>query len=803
MYKNYLKVIIRNLIRNKLFSIINILGLTIGMTACLLILFYVNFEKSYDKFHENSNQIYRLRYERTDQSGDAVRFASCCPPGGLVVRSQFPEVEKVARLFHATGAVSNGDKKFLEEKIYFAEPEFLQIFNFKFVTGNPKTGINEINSAFISQSMAKKYFGDENPMGKTFKMDNRTEYKVNGIFEDIPLNSHLKFDFLLSYKNLLNKFGPEVEQEWGETGWFTYIQFKKNSDPEAFQKKLTAFVDKEINVNLKQYNLRMDLKIQPLNDIHLNSHFMQEYEPNGDNETVNILFIIAIFIIVIAWVNYVNLSTARSLTRAKEVGLRKVVGATRIQLMVQFFLEITLVNSIAILLSLLLVELLLPLFCSLTGLMPAYFLWSAGWLWQAIAIMLVAGIFLSGVYPVFVMSSFKPITVLRGKLGNSTKGISLRKVLVAFQFIMSLALITATITVFEQISFMKKQNLGISIDNVLAVRTPRVRDEQFANKIITFKNELLNKAVIQKFCALSEVPGRQILWDAGGIHRVGSDENKNYQIVGVDYDFADVFGVKFAAGRNFSKDFGTDTSALILNEKAVRWMGFKNSESAIGQKVSYWEQIYTIVGVMKDYHQQSPKQEYEPHIFRLMPQGRNGSRGFFALKLSSKETKSSVETIQKLYDEYFPGNPFDSFFIEDYYNQQYKADEQFGTIFGIFSFLAIFITCLGIFGLASFIVTQRTKEISIRKVLGANVSGILYLISRDFLILIMASFIVSTPICYFGLNRWLNTFANRMDLNVWLFIIPLIITLLLTGITIGILVVRAARQNPVDNLRYE
>ncbi|MEI6347835.1 MAG: ABC transporter permease [Bacteroidota bacterium] len=803
MYTNYLKVIIRNLIRNKLFSIINILGLTIGMTACLLILFYVNFEKSYDKFHENSNQIYRLRYERTDQSGDAVRFASCCPPGGLVVRSQFPEVEKVARLFHVTAAVANGEKKFLEEKIYFAESEFLQIFNFKFVTGDPKTVINEINSAAISQSMAKKYFGDENPLGKTIKMDNRTEYKVNGVFEDIPLNSHLKFDFLLSYKNLMNKFGPQAEQEWGETGWFTYLLFKNNADPEAFQKKLTAFVDKEININLKQYNLRMDLKIQPLNDIHLNSHFMQEYEPNSDEETVNILFIIAIFIIVIAWVNYVNLSTARSLTRAKEVGLRKVVGATRIQLMIQFFLEITLVNSIAILLSLLLVELLLPLFCALTGLLPIYFVWSAGWLWQAITIMLVAGIFLSGVYPVFVMSSFKPITVLRGKLGNSTKGISLRKVLVVFQFIMSLGLITATITVFEQISFMKNQNLGISIDNTLAIRTPRIRDAEFANKIVTFKNELLNKAVIKKFCALSEVPGRQILWDAGGIHRVGSDENKNYQIVGIDYDFADVFGVKFAAGRNFSKDFGTDTSALILNEKAVRWMGFKNSESAIGQKVSYWEQIYTIVGVMKDYHQQSPKQAYEPHIFRLMPQGRSGSRGFFALKLNSKETKTSLETIQKLYDEYFPGNPFDSFFIDDYYNQQYKSDEQFGKIFGIFSFLAIFITCLGIFGLASFIVTQRTKEICIRKVLGANVSGILYLIAKDFVILIIASFIVSTPICYFGLNRWLNTFANRMDLNVWLFIIPLLITLLLTGITIGILVIRAARQNPVDNLRYE
>ena len=802
MYKNYFKVIIRNLIRNKLFSFINILGLTIGMTACLLILYYVNYEKSYDKFHKNSERIYRLRYERTDQNGDAVRFASCCPPAGLVVKEQFPEVESVARIFRTTASVSSGEKIFIEEKIFFAEPEFLKIFKFKFVSGNPYMGINDINSAFISQSTAKKYFGDENPLGKTFKIDNRSEYKVNGVFEDIPQNSHLKFDFLLSYKNLLRAYGNEIEQAWGETGWFTYLLFKPGAYPYAFEKKLTALIDKEINVEYKQYNLRIDLKIQAMNDIHLNSHFMQEYEVNGDKNTVNILFIIAIFIIIIAWVNYVNLSTARSLTRAKEVGLRKVVGATRPQLMVQFFLEIVIVNTLSILFSLLLVELLLPVFGDLTGTPASYFSWFQGWLWTSISVMFLAGIFLSGLYPVFVLSSFKPISVLKGKLGNSTKGINLRKVLVSFQFIMSLALITATLTVFQQISFMKKQDLGISIDKVLAIRTPRVKDSMFADKITTFKNELLNKAVVNKFCIVSEVPGRQVLSDAGGIHRVGSEENKNYQIVDIDYDFANVFDVKFAAGRNYSKEFKTDTAGIILNEKAAQWMGFKDAESAIGQKVSFWEQIYTIVGVMKNYHQQSPKEAFEPHLYMLRREGRS-SRGFFALKINTQDTKSTLNTIQTMYDSYFPGNPFDYFFVDDYYNQQYKSDVQFGTIFGIFSFLAIFITCLGIFGLASFIVTQRTREISIRKVLGANVTGILFLIAKDFLILIMISFIITIPLCYIGLSRWLNTFANRMDLNIWLFIIPLIIALVLTGITISILVIKAARQNPVDNLRYE
>ncbi|NVO01649.1 MAG: ABC transporter permease [Bacteroidetes bacterium] len=802
MYKNYFKVIIRNLIKHKLFSIINILGLTIGMTACLLILFYVNFEKSYDKFHKNNQQVYRLRYERTDQKGDAVKFASCCPPAGLRIRNQFPEVEKVARIFRATGTITNGEKKFIEEKMFFAESEFLQILRFKFVSGNPNSGINEINSAFISQSIAKKYFGTENPMGKTFKMDNKVEYKVTGIFEDIPLNSHIKFDILLSYKNLLKNFGPEVEQSWGDTGWFTYILFKSGADPYAFEKKLAAIMDKEINPELKPLNLRMDLKVQAMNDIHLNSHFMQEFEVNSDKKTVNILFIIALFIIIIAWVNYINLSTARSLTRAKEVGLRKVVGANRSQLMFQFLLETIVINLIAVLFSVLLFELLLPVFCDLTGTSPTYFSWSHLWFWQTISIMLFAGIILSGFYPILVMSSYKPIAVLKGKLGNSTKGISLRKALVVFQFIMSLVLITATITVFRQISFMKKQNLGISIDKVIAIRTPRIKDSMFGNKIQTFKNEILSKTKVDKFCVLTEVPGRQILWDAGGIHRVGSAENKNYQIVGIDYDFANVFDVKFVSGRNFSRDFKTDTASLILNETAVKWMGFKDSESAIGQKVSYWEEIFTIVGVMKNYHQQSLKQDFEPHIYRLMTKGR-GSRGFFALKLNSQNIETTIATVQSLYNEYFPGNPFDYFFVDEYYNQQYKSDEQFGTIFGIFSFLAIFITCLGILGLASFMITQRTKEISVRKVLGANVSGLLFLIAKEFLLLIVISFIIAIPISYYFLNIWLNSFANRIDLSIGLFIFPLFIALFLTGITISILVLNAAKQNPIDNLRYE
>lgn len=804
MFRNYFITTFRNLKKIKLFSMINILGLAIGMSACLLILHYVNFEKSYDTFHKNSDRIYRIRYERYSEDGSAQKFASCAPPVGYLIRERHSEVEKVGRVLHYSAGVSYKNIKFMEDRMYFAEPQIFEIFYFQFLSGNPTVELAQPNKAFVSQSTANKYFGNENPVGKIISVDKQYHYEIAGVFENIPQNSHIKFDIVLPWKNLEKQYGPDYTENWGHSGSFTYVLLKQNTTLAEYNKRIEELVDKELGEYLKKYNMIWKFPLQPIKDIHLTSHYAQEYEANGNEDAVNFLFIIAFFIIIMAWVNYINLSTARSLTRAKEVGLRKVVGASRKQLMIQFFGETLIVNLFALFLAGGMIELALPYFSNFTGISNKFSIWTQLQTWYAIVGMFMVGVFLSGLYPVIALSSFNPTTVLKGKLGNSTQGINLRKVLIVFQFVMSIILITGTFAVYKQITFLKNQNLGFDIDQTMVVKLPRVRDESFEAKVKTYKSDLLNETNIEKMCIVTEVPGRQIYWDAGGIMKAGEDisKSKNYQIVGIDYDFVDVFDLNILYGRNFSPEFETEEENLILNETAVRWMGFESSKAAVGQQVSYWRNIYTVIGVLKDYHQQSPKMAFEPHIFRFMPHGR-GNRGHFAIKIQSHNIRETVKLVQQKYGAFFPGNPFEYFFLDEYFDQQYKADELFGKVFGMFSFLAIFVTSLGILGLSSFMAIQRTKEIGIRKVLGADVSRILVLLSKDFVTLILLSFVVSIPLTYWAINEWLNSFAQKMDLNLWLYIFPLIIVCIITMFTMGSHVVRAALANPVESLRYE
>ncbi len=803
MLKNYVITAFRNLIKTKLFSIINILGLTIGVTVFILILHYIDYHKSYDKFNSNYERIYRLRYERTDKDGGAVKFASCCPPAGLVIREQFSQAEKVARIFKSVGTVAYNNKIFFEERLFFAETEFFEIFNFKILLGNPIKDLKDPNTAFISNSMSKKYFGNENPIDKIITVDKKTAYKIVGVFEDVPQNSHVKFDFVFSYKTLIAKFGEDVEYSWGDSGWFTYILFKKNADINTFHKKLMAFIDKEINEAWKPYNLRMELVLQPLASIHLNSNYQQEFEENGDEDTINFLSIIAVVVIIIAWLNYINLSTAHVLSRAKEVGLRKVVGATRLQLIIQFFIETFLINLVALFVTIISIAIIFPYISSIISIPLDYIVWNKSVFWIRLLIIFSIGIIVSGIYPILLVSSFSPITVLKGKLGLSNGNkLGLRKILVVIQFVIAITLITFTLAVIEQLNFMKNKDTGFTKDNVLVIRAPRVRDAEFKNKLKTFKEELLSNRIVKEFCFVTEVPGKQVLWDAGGIFRVGSDENKNYQIVGIDYDFAKLFNLKFVAGRNFSTDFPSDTLAIILNETAVEWLGFKNSQEAIGKQVSYWGIIYNVVGVLKNFHQQSLKKEFEPHIYRLMPTGRD-VRGCLVMKINTNEFLATVKTLKLKYASFFPNNSFEYFFLDEYFNEQYKPDDLFGNVFTIFSLLAIFVTCLGVLGLSSFMIVQKTKEIGIRKVLGASAFNIIKLLTKDFLILIIIAFILCIPFSYTLIDTWLLSYAVKIEITATLFIVPLIIVMFITLFTISFYVIKATKNNPVDSLRYE
>jgi putative ABC transport system permease protein len=763
----------------------------------------VNFERSYDRFHENSDRIYRLRYERTDQAGQAVRFASCCPPAAARIRGNYPEVEKIARILRYQASVSYRDLNFLEERIYFAEPDFLDILKFKFIEGDPLNGIRESNTAFISESTAEKYFGSEDPIGKSLSINKKTDYKITGVFKDIPQNSHLKFDILLPWENLAAMYGPEYTEAWGHTGSYTYLIARPGTDPGEFEKKLLTLVEAECPW-LDEYNMTIDLKMQPLADIHLTSHFMQEYEANGDKDSVDFLFIIAFFIIVMAWVNYVNLSTARSLNRAREVGMRKVVGASRGQLTTQFFFEVVVINLIAIVCAIGLIDLALPYFSGITGLPSNINPWAQGWFWLTVSVMFIAGVVLSGLYPVVALTSFKPVTVLRGKLGKTAGGINLRKALVVFQFAVGLFLIIATLTVYKQLMYMRSQKLGFDMNRVLVVKAPRVRDDTFVSKVESFKETLLQRADIEQISYVTEVPGRQIYWDAGGIHKAGEDINqsKNYQIVGVDYEFAGLFDLEFVAGRNFSREFPSDEKALILNETAVGFMGFENPQSAVGQKVDYWGEIYPVIGVLKDYHQQSLKVAFEPHIFRFMPYGR-GAQGMMAIKTNSADMRETVDMVKRRYEEFFPGNPFNHFFLDDYYNQQYRSDELFGKVYGLFSLLAIFVTVLGIYGLSSYSISQLNKEIGIRKILGASISRIVRMLTGEFMMLIAVATVVAWPVAYYIMDRWLESFAFRSDMGVAVFLLAGLLTMSVAMLNVSYQVFRAAVANPVDAIQRE
>ncbi len=803
MFKNYFVTTYRNLLKTKTYSLISVLGLAIGMTACLLILHFVRFEESYDTFHNDSDRIYRLRYERTDGTGESVKFASCTPPAAARIRGKYPDVENIGRTLHTSASVSFADKVFLEDRVFYAEPELFSVLSFPFVQGDPQTGLAEPDKTCISASIADKYFGDTDPIGKTISLNKRMDYEIVGVFEDLPANSHVKMDIILPWKNLETLYGPDYTEAWGHTGSYTYLKTAPNVNSQEFETKLQRLVEAECPW-LKEYNMTIDLKMQPLTDIHLMSHFMQEFEPNGDRSSVEFLFIIAFFIILMAWVNYVNLSTACSLRRAKEVGLRKVVGASRGQLIGQFFLEIVVINLVSIAIAFGVISLALPYFCQITGIPASISVWSQSWFWVTSSLLFFAGIFLSGLYPVTVLSSFEPVKVLKGRLGNAVRGINLRKALVVFQFTVGLFLLIATFTVYKQLSYMHGQELGFSMEQKLVIKAPRVRDESYAATYTSFKESLLKIASIDCVTYVTEVPGRQIYWDAGGIRREGQDENqgKNYQIVGVDYDFVDVFLPEIVAGRSFSREFPSDEMGLMLNETAVTFMGFEDAPSAVGQKVNYWDEIFTVIGVLKDYHQQSLKEEFEPHLFRYMPTGR-GRMGMIAMTMNIENVQKTMAGVQSAYNEFFPGNSFDYFFLDDYYNEQYKADELFGQVYTVFAVLAIFITALGLFGLSSFSITRLTKEIGIRKVLGASVPSLYGLLTKEFLILLAIANAIAVPFSYYLMNGWLEGFAYRTDMGSWVFVLAGVVTLLIALMTVSYQIIRAARANPIDAIQHE
>lgn len=804
MLKNYLTSIWRYISRNKSFTAINVLGLAIGMTACLLIAQFVMHEYSYDKFLDKSDRIFRVQLDRYNKGELSTRWASGCLGIGPDLKANFPEVDRYVRLSKSNALLAHGDIFFKEDNVFYSSADFFKIFSLPLVAGVDSLVLKEPYTMVISRSLAKKYFGDENPVGKSMRNNGRVEYVITGMFEDIPETSHMKIDALLSFATYAILTGRTNEAElnqWQWDGFLTYILLDKNAKSLELESKLPAFVEQREGEELKRWEAGMTFRLQPISDIHLDSNFIGEFKSNGDRSTVKFLSVVAILIIFIAWINYINLSTAKSIERAREVGVRKVMGGFRFQLLQQFLFESVLLNSVAVALAIGLVATLTPWFSQLTARPIDLTLFREPQFWIGVVLMILAGALLAGLYPAFVLSGFRPVEVLKGRFKNTGQGVRFRKGMVVVQFMASVALIVGTFTVYQQINFMRTQKLGVNIDQTLVLHSPNIVDSTLLTKFEAFKQQVLQYPEVSAVSASSSVPGRSPDWNAGGIRRLSQreDEANQYRVIMMDHDFIQSYGLEIAAGRPFSGEVSGEEGTVILNESGAKLMGFTNLDDAINDRINFWGDTFRIVGVVRDYAQESLKKSVEPLVFRYSP----APGGFYSIKLNTTKVKESMVHFEALWKEFFPGNPFNFFFLDDHYNQQYQADQQFGSVFGVFSGLAIFIACLGLFGLSSLTAIQRTKEIGIRKVLGASVPGILRLVSKDYLMLMAIAVVLAVPVAWWIMHLWLQGFASKITLTWWIFALPSLVVMIIALLTISVQIVKAAMVNPVQSLRYE
>jgi putative ABC transport system permease protein len=785
MLKNYLKIALRNLWNNKEFSAINIGGLAIGIAACLAIFQYVGFELSYDQFHPNGKQIYRVTKKYVQDGVMLDHSAMTYTATGPAMKANFPEVTGATTVstIYGSGVMSYENTRFNEEKIFFADSAFLQLFNFPLVNGKA-ADLNDQDIAMISQSTAKKYFGKTDPIGKIITLNKTQNYLVKGIFKDVPANSHLQFDFLLSAK---------YDRNWNNFDYYTYLQLSPGADPKALQAKFPAFIK---NAGMDSSDTKFEL--QPMTDIHLHSNIRNEASVNGNVRSIYFLLIIAAFILAIAWVNYVNLSTAKAIKRAREVGIRKVVGAGKRQLLTQFLLESILINTMAAIVAAVLLMITLPYFAHLTNKPLDIAIWGPPSYWLSFVLLFIAGTLISGIYPAFILSSFQPIAVLKGGTGKTAKHGTLRKSLVVVQFAAAVILLIGTFTIFRQLQFMRQQDLGMSMDQTLVLIGPKMSD---SSHMKAFKTELLREPAISHLTISSNIPGKEI-WSTNGAFRLSQDIRTSVGVneVMIDEDFTSTFQMKMLAGRNLSTAYGEDAiDGVLLNETASKALGFNTAETALQQKINFRGDTLTIKGILKDYHQESLRNNVHPIIFRMGA----SYNSFYSIKMNMQQPDKTIASIGSLYTRFFPDDPYQYFFLDDFFNKQYHADKQLGQVFLLFASLAIFIACLGLFGLASFTIAQRKKEISIRKILGASVNNIVLLLSKDFLKLVMLAFLIAGPVAAYAMHKWLEDFAYRTQLSWWIFALAGIVALLVAIITVSSQAIKTALTNPVKSLKAD
>ncbi|HEY4194969.1 MAG TPA: ABC transporter permease [Mucilaginibacter sp.] len=825
MIVNYLKIAWRILFRQKVFSLVNILGLAIGMAACLLIVQYISFELSYDNFHKNGDHIYRIKHQNYSQGNLVENLPKTYSAVGPALKAQFPEVQEMTRVSPIEGLVTTQQPNgaltaFNETHIYMAEASFLRLFSFPMTEGTI-AALDNPNTVVITEKTAKKYFPNQDAIGKIIRLQEQTSgtditATVTGVCKDVPANSHLQFDFLVS--NDL-KAG-----DWVYPDSYTYISLSPQTNPKAFEAKLSVFLKGNISQISKNNNYsptqgksnlsNILLTLQPLRDIHLYSNLSQEISTGGNGKMVWYLGLVAVLILVIAYINYVNLSTAKVIERAKEVGIRKVLGSQRLQLIVQFLFESLLLNLISIAIAIFIVLLAMPWFSRLCGVEMSFTLWNSPLFLLGFVVFLLVGILLSALYPALILSNYKPVQILKGKFMNNIQSISLRKALVVFQFAATIAFMTGTLVVYRQVNYMKDANKGMDMKQTLVVVAPQnVRatdadNQKYILKDSVFQREIMRNPYVQSVTASSSIPGQNIGYIMGYTRRTPDDGEKHLRLSTLEIGsrYLNQFNIKVVAGRPFAANpWAGKNAPLLLNEAAVISLGFKDPQDAIGKLVETKNgrgRVFEneVIGVIKNFHQVSLKEGYTPIVFR--PSDPN-STSHYELKVNTRNMPQTIAQVEKTFKSVFPNSAFEYFFLDEFFDQQYKVEQHFGQVFSLFSGFAIFVACLGLFGLTLITITQRIKEIGIRKVLGASVPNILVLLSKDFLKLILIANVIALPLAYWGSHQWLESYTFRISFSVLFFIIPMLMVFLIAIATVSFQAVKAALTNPVKSLRSE
>jgi len=813
MIRNYLKIAFRNLAKYKFISFINLFGLSVGLSCCLLILTYILNELSYDRYNSKAGRIYRVT--RTFYNKDHIpnlSLGGIAPPYGPLLRNDFSDIQQLTRLLpNGTTPVKYKDNIYNEKDSYFADEHLADVFDVKMLKGDPRKGLEGPFSVMLTEEMAHKYFGNEDPMDKQVLLNNQFNCKITGVFKAFPENALFHPNMLLSFNTLKDSaiYGDNnLRTNFGNNAFFTYILLPEGYPAKSLEARFPAFLDKNMP-RMKGAKAGNDpskftsLFLQKLTDIHLRSHLDEEMEENGDISRVYIFGAVALFILLIACINYMNLSTARSTLRAKEIGIRKVAGAERSEIITQFLSESVLIALLATLLAIGITWLTLPWLKTITGqeLTIAILL-----KWQIILPLFLAPFVigtLSGLYPALFMSSFQPSKVLKGLFKAGGSNVSFRKVLVVTQFSISIILIISTAIVFQQLHYMQKKSLGFDKEQVVTTLYENGLDPKYE----TFRTELKQNAYIKEATRSSRIPSGRLLDESGASMEVGDSlrpVNADIKFLAADYDFVPTYGIPIVAGRNFSRDYSTDTSSFLLNVAATQILGMKDPTEAVGKNFQYGNTKGKVIGVMGDFHFESMHQRIVPLII-VMPSIAQTANSFgrMSIKIAGGNTQAALAHIEATWKKFLPETPFEYTFLNERFEQLYKSEQKQGTLFTAFACIAIFIACLGLFGLSSFTITQRVKEIGVRKVLGASIGSIVGLLSKDFLKLVAIAAIIAFVVAGYAMHSWLQDFAYRIDMQWWVFLLAGILAALVALVTISFLAVRAAMANPVKSLRTE